>query len=181
MDLLFSAHWKTFDEHPVIPNWLITWLNEPNSMTERVKSLCTHDFRVEVLRHELVENQQLRPELQLVQNELVLQREVLLCDGDTPLIFAYSLLPEIALNGLYAELRKLGSRPLGHWLFTEPVLKRYSVQTAALTTQETLFQKVRNITQLPPSIWGRKALFSGAAKPLLVSEFFLPHLQFRTE
>ncbi len=150
-------------------------------MTERVKSLCTHDFRVEVLRHELVENQQLQPELQLVQNELVLQREVLLCDGDTPLIFAYSLLPEAALHGRYAELRELGSRPLGHWLFTEPVLKRHTVEIAALATQEKLFDQVREITTLPTLLWGRKALFSGAAKPLLVSEFFLPALQFRTE
>lgn len=181
MDLLFAEQWK--NNHHILhaPDWVQAWLRDTGSMTERVKQVCRENFNVRVLRHEFVAATYAIADLHLAAHESVLQREVLLCDADTPLIFAYSLLPESALCGHYLELRELGSRPLGHWLFSEPVLKRHAIQIIELNSTSPLFNHICSMVDLPTTIWGRKALFTGAEKPFLVSEFFLPALLERTQ
>lgn len=173
---LFTPHWQT--TLPASASWQTPWLLATGSLTQSLQQVCEREFKVHVLKHEFIAAPEFICEYLVIQpKEPVLQREVLLCDGEEPLVFACSLLPEAALQGRYQELRELGSRPLGHWIFSEPILKRQTMLFAELPSQASLFQNL-NITET--SLLGRKTLFVGADKPLLVSEFFLPALQARS-
>lgn len=177
MQDLFTAHWQT--TLPLTASWQTPWLLAAGSLTQRLQQVCQQAFRVQVLKHEFIPAPEfICEDLSIQPNEQVLQREVLLCDGDEPLVFACSLLPEAALQGRYQELRKLGSRPLGHWIFSEPVLQRQTMLFAELSSRAALFQNLSNSAEA--SLLGRKTLFVGADKPLLVSEFFLPALKARS-
>ena len=149
-----------------------------DSLTERLRAVCVHELQVKVLTHQFVTASATAcATLALPEASLVLQREVLLCDGDTPLVFACSLLPEAALVGRYSELRELGARPLGHWIFAEPILKRSTMHYCTITGHHPFLATLHNPILLPTdTLWGRKTLFTGTNKPLLVSEFFLPAL-----
>lgn len=171
---LFIVTWQA--TMPQSATWQAPWLLATGSLTQRLQQVCRNEFKVMVLKHEFI----LAPdficaELVMQPQERVLQREVLLCDGDQPLVFACSLLPEAALHGRYQALRELGSRPLGHWIFSEPVLNRKTLLFAALSSKAALFQNLSMSTET--LLLGRKTLFVGADKPFLVSEFFLPALQ----
>lgn len=181
MQDLFTATWQT--TQAPMASWQTPWLLATGSLTQRLQQVCQQTFKVQVLKHEFIAAPEFSCEdLNLRPKDQVLQREVLLCDGDEPLVFAYSLLPEAALQGRYQELRELGSRPLGHWIFSEPVLKRQTMLFAELSLHATVFQTLNTLSAISPSmrLWGRKTLFVGAAKPLLVSEFFLPALKARS-
>ncbi|WP_298610104.1 chorismate lyase [uncultured Thiothrix sp.] len=174
MQDLFISNWQAIP--PATASWQLPWLLAPGSLTQRLQQVCQQVFKVEVLKHEFIPAPEFICEDLVIQpKQQVLQREVLLCDGEEPLVFAYSLLPEAALHGRYQELRELGSRPLGHWIFSEPVLKRQIMLFAELSSRARLFQNLNLPTET--RLLGRKTLFVGADKPLLVSEFFLPALQ----
>jgi len=154
---------------------------EQGSLTQSIQQVCQQNFHVRVLSHEWITTPNFAcAALHTTPEESLLHRQVLLCDGDIPLVFACSLLPEAALQGAYAELRTLGSRPLGHWIFSEPVLKRHSMHYAAPPSSASLFTAIYPMLKQRATLVGRKTLFTGAAKPLLVSEFFLPSLRERT-
>lgn len=175
---LFTPDWQT--NLPPSASWQTPWLLATGSLTQSLQQVCQRDFKVQVLKHEFIAAPAFICQDLLIQaTEWVLQREVLLCDGEEPLVFAYSLLPEAALQGRYHELRELGSRPLGHWIFSEPVLKRQTMLFAELSGKAVLFQNLNELTET--SLLGRKTLFVGADKPLFVSEFFLPALKARSD
>lgn len=177
MNDLFTAAWQAITPHTA--TWQLPWLLATGSLTQRLQQVCQHEFKVKVLKHAFIPAPECVCEDLVIQTqERILQREVLLCDGNEPLVFAYSLLPEAALNGRYQALRELGSRPLGHWIFSEPVLKRQTMLFAELPSHAELFQNLP--TSTATALLGRKTLFVGAANPFLVSEFFLPLLQTRS-
>ncbi len=173
---LFTADWQTYTAATPLSGWEADWLHNHGSLTESIRAICTHGFRVQVLQHHFIPAPAYTCEaLGIASGDSLLHREVLLCDGDEPLVFACSLLPEAALVGRYQALRELGSRPLGHWIFSEPVLKRHRMAYARLPTDSRLFPEGLLPTDAA-ALHGRKTLFTGAEKPLLVSEFFLSAL-----
>lgn len=181
MDSLFSNSWQ---ELPATDcndfGWLKPWINDKGSLTEKLRSICIGELRVEVLHHTFVASTEKAADaLSITTGDSVLHREVMLCDDKTPLVFASSLLPESALVGRFEELRQLGSRPLGHWIFSEPILTRAEMLTIELPSDAHLFTRLAAKPRRPQIICGRKTLFTGPAKPFLVSEFFLPDLQDR--
>ena len=184
MDSLFGRHWHTLtkqadiaqNDHP--DHWVTDWLQDQGSLTKRIQQVCTQGFNVEVLTHQFVAApESALDSLQLNTGDRVLHREVLLCDGAEPLVFACSLLPEKALQGRFAALCKMGSQPLGHWIFKEPALQRSAVQITHLRSDSELFARL--VTDNAAKLRGRKTLFIGAEHPFLVSEFFMPALKFR--
>lgn len=175
---LFAAYWH--DELPAsAAAQEAQWLQAEGSLTEQIKAVCLEPFRVVVLA------QHWRPAcpagaalLGLSASERVLHRLVALCDGKTPLVFACSLLPEAALAGRFAGLGELGDQPLGHWIFMDPVLKRAEMSFAELPV--SAFPRGLGLDpRAAQPIHGRRTIFTGAEKPILVSEFFLPALRTR--
>ncbi len=170
---LYDARWN--DKPCAAPAVLQDWLSDQGSLTEKLTSQCKERFRVQLLHQTLAyASLDAARVLGVDEGASLLHREVLLCDGDRPLVFACSLLPELALTGPYEELRQLDERPLGHWIFAEPALQRDSMSYICMDLSSPLFVRLeRNTDDLPDYLWGRATTFIGAAASLLVSEFFL--------
>ena len=92
-------------------------------------------------------------------------------------MYARSVIPSMTLQGEHQGLQHLGNRPLGEYLFSIPTLQRSAIQWSRLS-QDAALAKGLVVSQADSEkpIWGRRSLFLIDAKPLLVSEFFLPVL-----
>ena len=109
--------------------------------------------------------------------EIAVIREVLLLCDEQPWVFARTLIPIHSLRGRARRLTRLGERPLGEVLFSQPGLRRGAIQVARLLSGHRLFAAaVTGLGEVPAQLWGRRTLFYYAGKPLLVNEIFLPGL-----
>lgn len=169
MQSLFGVHWQSSPPADIMPSSaLYAWLVDPASLTEKVRSICHQDFSVEVIYHQNHPAPECAlSELSIAPGTALLHREVLLCDGQTPLVFASSVLPVPALTGRFADIQNLGTRPLGHWLFAEPVLKRSSMRYVRLASSAALFARLKHLHLENASLPGRKTLFTGADLSLI--------------
>ena len=169
---LFSTDWSSSAESA--STLMQEWLVSQGSLTEKLKATCQNSFKVELLHQTLCfATEAAANALAIDEGSALLHREVLLKDGNKPLVFACSLLPEVALVGRFEELRQLDERPLGHWVFAEPALQRSRMEFAEIAADDPLFVRIPAQQQDDELIWGRVTYFSGAVAPLLVSEFFL--------
>lgn len=159
-----------------VPRDILSWLMEPGSLTRRLQLTCAGRFEVEV-----VSQGRARP---MVNEARALGmgpaafgfiRQVrLLCDG-RPWVFARSVIPARTLTGRQRRLARLGRRPLGALLFSDPTLRRDAMEIACLRRGQGVFREAtRGLGRTPDAIWGRRSVFYLAGKPLLVSEIFLP-------
>lgn len=110
--------------------------------------------------------------LSIPSRTLALVREVILYGDGQPWVYARSIIPLSTLSGRLRKLCKLDNRPLGALLFSDPGMTRGPMQVACLTADNNVFpEKLKHISQ---PMWGRRSVFKLDAKPLLVSEIFLP-------
>ena len=166
----------------MIPEKVKQWLLDDSSLTLRVKNHCQNnvpeDFSVRVLSQGIAHP--LHDELQclnLEKHQEALIREVLLFCGQTPLIYARTIIPQQTLTGEQKKLADLGNRPLGEFLFSQPDLQRDVMQITLLSQGHQLFDSaVINLPSKPDSIWARRSIFRLKHKPLLVAEVFLPEI-----
>jgi chorismate--pyruvate lyase len=113
--------------------------------------------------------------VQLNPRDLALLREVHLYCGDTPVVFAHSVIPRAGLRGPWHGLSELGSKPLGAALFADPRVERSALQFQKIGGRHELFQRAcRLLAQRPPHLWARRSVFSLRHRPILVTEVFLP-------
>ena len=154
------------------------WLFDASSLTARILKACDQQFRVEVIsqgwqRPMLNEAQSL--DCQCEQYALV--RQVYLYCGDTPWVFARTVIPSATLTGKEKHLAHLNTRPLGAVLFADPTMRRGEVEVAEVKPGQRLYQTATaRLNKKPDSIWGRRSLFYLHSKPLLVNEIFLPEI-----
>ncbi len=152
---------------PDIPARLRRWLCSTDSLTRRLRRVCRHRLRVEVLQHGLS-----RPTLEeattlgLSPGHLALVREVRLLDGELPVVEARSVIPMSVLRGSWRILAVLGEQPLGEVIFTRPGLFRERLDLCLPEGRGN---------------WGRRNHYRLSDQPLLVAEFFLPALLKRLE
>lgn len=106
-----------------------------------------------------------------------LVREILLEAGGQPLVFAHSVLPLAALNGPLRRIRRLGTRPLGAFLFAHPGARRVRLMASRLAPETPLHERAAEAcgTALPP-LWARQSVYQVDGPPLRVTEVFLPEL-----
>lgn len=151
---------------------LKTWLEDTGSLTARLVNLSSGAFKVQVQRQYLgipsLGEQQV---LGMKHPVLALIREVVLCGEGQPWVFARSVLPITSLCGKLRHLRKQNTRPLGAFLFSQPRLQRSSIAVAQISDDHAYVPA--RLTQ-EQNLWGRRSVFYLDAKPLLVSEVFLP-------
>ena len=147
---------------PAMPSLLRRWLCSTDSLTRRLRRVCRHALRVEVLQHGLS-----RPRLEeavqlgLPPGRVALVREVRLLDGREAVVEARSVIPLEVLQGSWRILARLGEQPLGEIIFTRPGLSR---------------DRLELCRPLPGGSWGRRNHYRLCRRPLLVAEFFLPEL-----
>lgn len=101
-----------------------------------------------------------------------LVRQVLLCCGDRPLVYARSVIPATTIQGAQRRYANMGNRPLGAMLFTDRTMQREPVEVGVLPVTHRAYQ----YAQQRGPVWGRRSVFRVSGKPLLVSEYFLPEL-----
>jgi len=151
------------------------WLVDRGSLTHRIQARCSA-FSVRGLR--LTRAKSGRDEAACVRlnpRELALLREVHLYCGDTPVVFAHSVIPRAGLRGPWRNLSKLGNKPLGAALFADPQVKRSPLQFKKLSRRHELYRRAcRILPQRPAHLWARRSVFTLKRQPILVTEVFLP-------
>ena len=161
-----------------IPDEVAPWLFDQGSLTRKILLHCHNKFRVEVLSQQWQRpmlNEALRLGVQPEHHALI--REVLLYCGDKPWVFARSILPRKTLTGRRRFLGKLGSRPLGEVLFSDPNIQRDDIEVACIRKGQRMFDcATQSLPQIPESVWGRRSVFYLHNKALLVNEVFLPSI-----
>ncbi len=161
-----------------VPMGMEDWLLDCGSLTRRLIKASEGEFRVRVVHQGW--GRPLYSESQLLctrRAETALVREVELLGHDTPWVFARTLIPASSLRGGARRLANLGEKPLGAVLFSDPSMRRGSIQVARLQPRHPLFAAATShLEQKPAELWGRRTLFYLAGKPLLVNEIFLPKL-----
>ncbi|MDP2547790.1 chorismate lyase [Oceanobacter sp. 4_MG-2023] len=148
-----------------IPREWRHWLNDAGSLTKRLQALDPSTFSVKVIR------QYCGPALPTEQADLKLHgrqpvwvREVSLCLGQTELVRARTAIPLTSLARVGQQIRHLGNRSLGSYLFRQPSLRRQPLKfsrTGAST-----------VNQPNPFGWARRSVFTIHGAPLLVTEAF---------
>jgi chorismate--pyruvate lyase len=152
-------------------------LTDPGSLTARIKARCS-DFSLRVLFQGLRRPD--RDERFVFPHRgraHVLVREVFLCCGDTPVVFAHTVLDPTDLCGVWRSVAKLGSRPLGAALFADPRIRRHALRVRKIGRDHELRRRLQRHHPHPPAaLWARRSLFHLHDSPILVTEVFLPEI-----
>ena len=163
------------------PQPLRAWLMEPNSLSARIAAACpaAEPFRLELLFSG--SGRPTRDEGALIgaaRHQRVRVREVKLCAGRTPLVFAHSVTGLQQLRGPWRLMSRLGGGVLGSILFADPRIRRGAIAFRALDRRDALYRRAASLGgPLPARLWARRALFHRKGKPLLVTEVFLPAME----
>ena len=137
---------------------------------------CAGHFRIEVIDQSWVRPMRCEASvLDIRPDAYALVRHVHLVCGDASWVYARTVIPSDTLTGRARRLACLKSRSLGSLLFSDPSMRRREMQIACIAPGHKLFDLVTRAFPKPPhNLWGRRAVFTLASKPLLVSEVFLP-------
>ena len=163
--------------HPFfLPREFRGWLSDQGSLTQRLRQRC-HGFSVHPVRVGFIRpNRDENSPLQLRADELAYVREVVLnCDGQA-VVFAHSLVAARSLRGPWAAVTRLGTRPLGEALFSDPRVVRGCLQYRRIDVRHPLARQAARagIAMSGKSLWARRSLFTLQGHPLMVTEVFLP-------
>ena len=161
-----------------LPEKYLPWLLDPASLTERIMNHCHGSFRVQLVdqrRTRPLRNEAMALGMRLDSRAVV--RQVQLLCGETPWVYARTIIPPRMLARKFHRFTRLGARSLGAMLFADPSMKRGEVEVTCLMPADPLYQlAARDLREKPEVIWGRRSLFWLGGKPLLVCEFFLPDI-----
>lgn len=151
------------------------WLLDRGSLTRRIQARCpAFSVRHVHQRH----GKSLPSERRLValkHHSRAVLRDVFLYCGETPVVFAHSVLPTASLHGTWQSLGRLGDKPLGATLFSNPRVRRMPLSFRKLTARDSLYRLACDGLPNPPaSLWARRSVFYLRGKPILVTEVFLP-------
>lgn len=148
------------------------WLLGRGSLTSDLRKASNNDVQVKILSQTVTSAYPSETRLLgLKPRQRALIREVILCGGGQPWVFARSVLPLSTLTGRLRALRKLDDRPLGHHLFSYTSMHRGPIDIARVHNQHRYLPRAYQTHG--QALWGRRSLFYLDAKPLLVSEVFL--------
>lgn len=179
------AHWFAHPNAVQATPLLRSWLADPGSMTFKLRTRCTQ-LRVQRVRQ--CSGNALADEchiLGLRQRQPVQERDVVLhCDGQ-PVLFGHTVTP-LAASAVAAWpfFRRLGERPLGASLFSDPLVVRAPIQFARLHGAHPLVRRVyhaldpcdRRDLHLQLPLYARRSLFRRHGSLMLVTDVFLPAL-----
>ncbi len=173
-----ACHWQTA---PTPHAQLNDWLFDQGSLTQRLTQLCRTAFTVKVIDegwHTLTADE--CQALAITPGSCGWVREVFLCDGEQPWIFARSVAGQTALQSSDFAISELGTRSLGATLFSQHAFKRGPMYIQRLDCAQ-LPISVQHYTQQQPHVWARRSCFTKNALGILVAEVFLPQLWHDTQ
>ena len=162
---------------PFASNHFSAWLIETGSLTARLQQRYAQ-FAVQAVR--LGDAKPLQEEADLLRapsHQVALIREVLLKGNGQSVVFAHSVLPKSSLRGEWHRLGRLGSKPLGAILFSNPKVTRTPLSYKKLSANHALYQHaIQHSLQKPSYLWARRSIFSLNCAKIMVTEVFLPAL-----
>lgn len=153
------------------------WLIDGGSLTRRLQARCG-DFAVRPIK---LYDAKPQPDeahlLALLPYQKALLREVHLYCAGKPVIFAHSVLPHKSLRGNWQGLGRLGNKPLGGALFSDPRVVRTPLEFKKLSSHHALYRRaVACLDMQPPALWARRSVFTLDGVAILVTEVFLPQV-----
>ena len=137
---------------------ILSWLNEPGSITSRIKLFS--NFRLKLLRDGPGEVDIIEDDLIVANYEENNTREVILYSDEKPLIYAKSIIPLATIRLGLGVLGNLKENPLGDILFSNPEIKKKYMLFAKFQSNEKIF-------------YGRKGIYTVKSYPFSVCEIFL--------
>ncbi|MFZ6750832.1 chorismate--pyruvate lyase family protein [Undibacterium sp. Ren11W] len=157
------------------------WLTNRASLTARLVAGC-QQFRVQRLHQKLaICLADEFAEIGLPRPRKALEREVLLrCDG-VAMVYAHTVVPLTASASQWPLFAALGEKSLGTTLFNDPLVERCALSYAKLRPDHVLMQRIQQLQLLPECSVGllaRRSVFRRKGACLLVTEVFLPPVEF---
>jgi chorismate lyase len=154
------------------------WITDRGSLTARIIAHFA-DFNLQRLgQQRATPNEDERRVLGLRHGEEAIVREVLLKSAVTTLVFAHTAVNPHDLRGAWRGLSRLGARPLAEMLFHDPTVTRMAMEYKRLPAQHALMRRLDELhlrdQRSASAIWARRSVFLKNAKPLLVTEVFMP-------
>ncbi len=150
------------------------WLTSRGSLTARIVEHFDDFNLVRLMQRRKLPNVDERRELHLRERELAVVREVLLRDGNTPLVFAHSLVAPRDLRGAWRGLSRLGARPLAEMLFHDAAVVRLPMEYKKIDCRHPLYRRAQQVAPFEANaVWARRSVFIKNGRPLLVTEVFL--------
>lgn len=159
------GQWRAYRKVPssVLPREWRDWVLDRGSLTKRLIDASNGNFAVRVLdQHWDHPEPHERKVLKMGSGTQALIREVELLCFDEVWVTARSIIPYQTLTGEERQLRYLGTKPLGAFLFKSPTMQRKAIEVAAFSDDQN------------DAMFGRRSVFLLHNKPLLVSELFMP-------
>ncbi|WP_044180994.1 chorismate lyase [Phytobacter massiliensis] len=148
---------RYFDALPALEPQLLDWLLLEDSMTKRFEQQGKQ-VSVILLREAFITDELTDDERRLLpEDDRYWLREILLCADGEPWLAARTVVPESTLSGPELALQRIGTTPLGRYLFTSSTLTRDFIEVGR-----------------HDSLWGRRSRLRLGGKPLLLTELFLP-------
>lgn len=151
------------------------WLQDRGSLTRRIQDRCAH-FCVKRVFQSL--SKVYGDELDVMglrASELAMVREVYLYCGNTPVVFAHSVVAHKNLRGAWRGLSGLGNKSLGTVLFTNPRIERTPLEFKKVSQGHFLYDRAcAKLSTKPAHLWARRSLFTLHGQSILVTEVFLP-------
>lgn len=171
---LSRSHWLVI---PLNSGPCSKWLVDKGSLTRRLQN-ASSNFAVRPVfscRHKPLPDESEMLGLQSRQRALI--REVYLLCNHEPVVFAHSVLPYKSLRGVWARLGKLGNKPLGAMLFSNPRVSRTPLEFKKLSCQHPLYRRAAaNLEIDSGELWARRSVFFLKNSSILVTEIFLPQV-----
>jgi chorismate--pyruvate lyase len=154
-----------------------SWICSDRSLTVKIQELGIA-FSVELLNQVDQPLTQSIKSLLAVDDSSALFREVLLKQGDKPLVYAQTIMPNSTVTGTESILSGLGNQSLGQVLFKSPQTQRSGIEFSIVEPDSQLGQYIEQQLQQPiqEACYMRRSVFHLNGKPLLVCECFLPAL-----
>lgn len=153
------------------------WLMHAKSLTAKLQQSYADFYVVPLTVAVRKPNRDEAALLNLSADSVALVRNVLLCGGAEPVVFAHSVLPTSGLRGVWHGLGKLGNKPLGATLFANPKVKRTALSYKKLSPNHVLYQQAsKHLTNKPSYLWARRSVFSLNCASIMVTEVFLPSI-----
>lgn len=166
--------------HPFnTPRPVRAWLTGRGSLTRHLKSRCA-DFRVNPLKTGFarahIDEHRI---LHLRAGAVAFVRDVLLSCHARNVVFAHSVLPRRNMRGGWSGIDRLGTRPLGEALFNNPRIRRETMHYRQIDVRHALFRAIQKRHALTTNrLWARRSIFRLHARALLVTEVFLPGINY---
>lgn len=153
------------------------WLTASESLTRRIQERCKK-FRVQRISQGLAKiNHDEMAVLNLSSHHLVHMREVYLYCDQCLVVYARTTLARNNLLSAWRHLTKIGNRPLGAALFSNPLIKRGALHFRKIKRYHPLYaEAVKNLKAPPQNLWARRSVFTLGGLPILVTEVFLPEI-----